>query len=399
MPASRVLITGAGGFLGSRLAHCLSLSSEKHVTGLVHSPAGANAMRLARLPIRIEHGSIRDPETIRALANDVDTIVNCAFGMGKTSVDGTRTLLQEAESAGVENFVHLSSAVVHGHDFEGTLDETASFSPDTEYGEWKVKGEEVIEDYRSRLSFDPTIFRPFIIYGPHSHWILDALSTVKHGAILADGGSGTLNQIYIDNLVHAIQLAIDEPEAAGETFMIADDEAVTWRDFYEEIGRLLGSHPPVKSLTSRQIIRQRKAQLLRDSVLPPLQIPKRIVSSREVRMSVAGALSKTPWAGPALERVPESMRSRIINQLKNGQRPDLFDHDEENVGRQHQSELAYKFPENRLCTMQSTHGQLSTSRAKSILDWEPQITFTKSMALIDDWISYENIFIGEESFA
>lgn len=396
MEPSHVLITGAGGFVGGRLAHSLALGSDKEVTGLLHTPSGANAMRLARLPIDIEQGSVTDAITIREILDDVDTIVNCAFGMGKTSVDGTKILLREAENADVERFVHLSSAVVHGHDFEGTIDETSAFAPDTEYGQWKVRGEQVIERRRSQLSFDPSIFRPLIIYGPHSHWVTDALATVRQGAILADGGNGTLNQIYIDNLIHAIVLAIDEPDAAGETFLIADEDQVTWRQYYDNIGQLVGHHPPIKTMSSQEISRGKAAQLLRDSIVPPARIPKRILASRELRSSIASELSKTPWAEPALGHLPESIRSRIVSQLQNGDHNRLFEEEKNTETEVRPSEPAYAFPEKRMCSMQSTTGKLSTARARAILGWDPAITFSDSMHLLDDWISYENLLTGNE---
>ena len=62
-------------------------------------------------------------------------------------------------------------------------------------------------------------------------------------AYLVDGGRGVCNTVYVDNLLHAIRLALTVPKAAGETLFVGDRERMTWREFYEPIAAALGIDP------------------------------------------------------------------------------------------------------------------------------------------------------------
>jgi nucleoside-diphosphate-sugar epimerase len=85
------------------------------------------------------------------------------------------------------------------------------------------------------------ILRPGIVYGPRSRWIAGFARAVVEGSAYAVAeGRGVCNAIYVDNLAHAIELALRREEAAGETFLVADDDAVTWRMLYEPVCQALG---------------------------------------------------------------------------------------------------------------------------------------------------------------
>lgn len=391
MTVSTVLVTGAGGFVGGRLAHRIALGEPMDPKALVHSPAGAGSMRLARLPIEIETGSIRDADLVADLLADCDGVINCAFGMGSTNVDGTRTLLEEADRAGIESFVHLSSAVVHGHDLTD-VDESAPFEPDTEYGEWKAMAERVIRDFEERSGTDlrPAILRPMIVYGPHGDWVNGAVEELREGAVLADGGRGTLNPIYVDNLVDAILLALTDPAADGQAFLAADDDAVTWQQFYEDVGDIVGDHPPVRSMSRREIRARKAARTVSDSVVPPVRILQRVAASNEVRGAVASELSKTPWAEPAVGKLPDRAREAVVGSLSGADSQAPFETLREDVDTPAESDqdTRYRLPSERFVTMQSTVDTVPNRRLKEVLGWEQQVDYAEAMELVEAWLSY-----------
>lgn len=312
MAISKVFLTGAGGFVGGRTAHRIALGEDLELKALIHTPSGPGAMRLARLPVEIEVGSVLDQEELVDLMEGCDAVINCAFGMGKTSVVGTRNLLEAAQRVGVDSFVHLSSAVVHGHGFDENIDESTPVEPDDEYGEWKAKGERAISAFTEHSTLAPAIIRPLIVYGPHGHWVTQAVTALREGAVLADGGRGTLNPVYVDNLVDAILLAAKDPDAAGEVFMAVDDDNVSWRQFYTDVSRMVGDHPPVKKMSRREIEARKKGRLMKDSVVPPVRAVGQVVTSRELHGTVASELSQTPWAEPMVRTLPERVREPVL---------------------------------------------------------------------------------------
>jgi len=82
------------------------------------------------------------------------------------------------------------------------------------------------------------------VFGPQSRWVIDLANQLTQGtAYLIGSGNGICNTVYIDNLIHALQLAMTVPEADGEAFFVGDQECVTWFDFYRPFAVALGLDP------------------------------------------------------------------------------------------------------------------------------------------------------------
>jgi len=155
------------------------------------------------------------------------------------------------------------------------------------------------------------VLRPGIVYGPRSQWtggVADDL--VTGNAALVEGGYGICNAVYVDNVVHAIRLALDAPSAAadGEAFLIGDRGTITWRDLYRPIADALGialDRLPTPSAASGRS-RVAAAERVRSSatfrrLLPP---PVRAGLKAAYLASRHGAAAQPP-AGPqvTLEQV------------------------------------------------------------------------------------------------
>ena len=85
------------------------------------------------------------------------------------------------------------------------------------------------------------ILRPGIVYGPRASWTAGFADDLLAGrAYLVDGGGGVCNGIYVDNLVHAIHLALTTAGVDREAFLVSDEERYTWADFYRPIAAALG---------------------------------------------------------------------------------------------------------------------------------------------------------------
>lgn len=381
MSEQRILVTGASGFLGGRVVHRLAVLDEFSPIALTHGVSGPGAMRLARLPIDIVQGSICDSETMTDLCQDAEAVVNCAFGMGSTSRAGTETLANAALAGDIERFVHLSSASIHGHDFSGHLDEQAPIEPDTRYSQLKALEESILREFQRETSLEPTILRPFIVFGPDSEWVHQALQDARSRMVIPDGGHGTFNQVYVENLVDAILLALMRPDAPGETYLVSDPERVSWRTFYQDVAALDPSVPTVESMAVPEIRIRKSIQLIRDSVIPPARIPIRLLREPAVQSTVISELANTPWAEPLLKQLPDAVQSLLLERLNGsssgGRTNDHAENGEPTIDR--------SFPSPRFRKMQTSQGTLSTHKIEDELGWEPRFDYETAMTQIRQW--------------
>jgi predicted dehydrogenase/nucleoside-diphosphate-sugar epimerase len=247
----RVLITGASGFIGTRVAEVLCLREGWQVRGLVHRPAGA--ARLSRLPVEMVQGDLRSPADVRRVVAGCDAVVHCAVGteygnrraLRAVTVGGTESLLAAAREAGVSRFVHLSSISIHDPTWPGPIDEATPVSPalGDVYGRTKAEAERAVLA-AARRGLTAVVLRPGCVYGPHGFtFVVNPLRALAEGRLVLEGSADTpANTVYVDNLVAAIVRALDAPaEAArGEVFTVSDGDGCTWGDYYGEFARRLG---------------------------------------------------------------------------------------------------------------------------------------------------------------
>lgn len=251
----RVLVTGATGFIGSRLAEILTLGKGWQVRALVHNPG--NASRLARLPVEMVQGDLGSPQEAQRLVEGCDTVIHCAIGttwgerqkIFAVNVGGTHNLAVAALAQGVNRFVHMSTIAVHGHDVTGTMDETTPLRPPKgdDYSESKVEAEHALLQL-ARNGLPAVILRPACVYGPFSRiFITRPMEALPEGRFhLLGQANGPSNMVYVDNLIEAILRSVEAPEATvkGEIFTITDEDQLSWREFYEYFAQALGYKIP-----------------------------------------------------------------------------------------------------------------------------------------------------------
>src|SRR5215469_2752110 len=115
----RVLVSGAGGFLGGWITESLYLSGRAEVRAGVHR--WESAARIASYPVEIAKCDVLDPATLSEALRGIDAIVHCAISKDyKVSTEGTRNLLEAAGRANIPRFIHVSSVAVYG-DSAGTV--------------------------------------------------------------------------------------------------------------------------------------------------------------------------------------------------------------------------------------------------------------------------------------
>jgi predicted dehydrogenase/nucleoside-diphosphate-sugar epimerase len=383
----RVLLTGATGFIGCRVAEILALRDGWQVRAVVHNPG--NASRLARLPVELIQGDLQDETAVRELVAGCDAVIHCAVGTAwgqrqeifKVTVDGTRKLAEAALAAGVKRFVHLSTISVYGDDgaMTGTIDETTPVKPasGSEYGESKSAAEDAIQDL-VRRGLSAVIFRPARVYGPFSRIFIErALAAIAEGRFQWLGDPHVpADMVYVDNVVHGILLALAAPadRVSGETFTIGDGDPISWYDFYLYFADAMGV-----DLTKVPRMRSQHEQTIPPGLASGI---RSIVASPEFKRLGRKVLDTDPigklprWM---LEKIPAT--ERLLRRA---------------VGAD-DSVLIYKReppPPGDVVVMGSGGALVSIDKLRRVLGFEPPVSRARALELTLAWAQHARIISG-----
>jgi nucleoside-diphosphate-sugar epimerase len=250
--ASRILVTGATGFVGRALVRRLVADGRKVCAAV--RPASAALLS------EVETVTVADigPDTDwRAALAGVDAIVHLAARahvLRDSSADaharyravntlGALRLAEAAAASGIRRFVFLSSVRVHGDRSTGApFDESSPLAAEDPYGRSKADAERGLAALASAGRLAPVILRPPLVYGPEARGNFARLvALVARGVPLPLGAvRNRRSLIFVGNLVDAIVRSLDHPAAAGETFMVGDGEDLSTPDLVRRIGRALG---------------------------------------------------------------------------------------------------------------------------------------------------------------
>jgi nucleoside-diphosphate-sugar epimerase len=252
---SSILLTGASGFIGGRLA--ARLVDEGHaVRCLVRASSDTAALEALGPGIELVVGDLTDRTGLeRAVAGRELVIHSAAMVSDWGTVEEIRAvnarasaeLATVAAAGGVRRFVHVSTTDVYGNPGGRGVDET--FVPvgfANWYSETKREAEAALTRISAETGMELVILRPATVYGPGSRDVVGELMTAVRGGYLPliGGGRAIAGLVYVDNVVDAVLLALSRPEAAGETFNVTDELSVTWRQFLADLARGMGYRSP-----------------------------------------------------------------------------------------------------------------------------------------------------------
>jgi nucleoside-diphosphate-sugar epimerase len=239
-----VLITGATGLVGSHAAE-LFASEGWRVRALVR--ATSDRSFLNGLECEFRTGDIEDRNSLSGAAEGCDVVLHAAARLGSSmswnesqaaNEDGTRNIVEESVRAGVSRFVHVSTVAVYGHPASHStypITEEApvdlAVPPASYYERSKRLAELVVRGVPAEV-MRWAIVRPAVIVGERDRLFTHRLVAAarRKWMLLPDGGRHELPVVYAGNVALACLLAATRPEAAGETYNVADDGPLTLRD-------------------------------------------------------------------------------------------------------------------------------------------------------------------------
>jgi 2-alkyl-3-oxoalkanoate reductase len=234
----RVLVTGATGFLGRRLAAAL-LKRGDNVRILVRNPVADDAVIEGA---EVWRGDLRDPATVIAACGSMEVVqhagaLSSPWGPKSefyaTNVGGTQAVIEGCQRHGVRRLIYVSSpSVVFDGQDQHNLTEAAPY-PVTSvsvYSQTKKLGEDLVKAASSDL--ETVILRPKAMFGPGDRALLPRLlTTARTGRLPMIGdGRNLVDLTYVENVVEAMRLAMTAESAIGKTYHITNDEhPLLWR--------------------------------------------------------------------------------------------------------------------------------------------------------------------------
>jgi nucleoside-diphosphate-sugar epimerase len=244
---ARILVTGAGGFIGKRVFAGLLEHGFTNIRCLARPPANPVQMhKLLGVPledtrVQLFEGNLLSRKDCIRISKDVQIIYHLAAGRGEksypdaylNSVVTTRNLLDACLEHGcLKRFVNVSSFAVYTNRQKPQgrmLDETCPVEQrpalrGDPYCFAKVKQEEMVREYSRRRNVPYVSVRPGVVYGPGNEQIHGRVGIGTFGIFLHLGGSNKLPLTYVENCAEAIVLAGVTSGIEGEVFNVVDDD-------------------------------------------------------------------------------------------------------------------------------------------------------------------------------
>jgi nucleoside-diphosphate-sugar epimerase len=249
----RILITGANGFIGSRVVEILLRYGFRRLTCFVRPTSNLSSLNKIvesydNVKLDIIKGNLQSVDDCKKASVGASVIYHLAAGRGEksypdafmNSVVTTRNLLDAAiKHKSLKRFLNVSSFAVYSTSkikSGGVLDETCALEEQPEargeaYCYAKVRQDELVMEYGKKYNIPYVIVRPGVVYGPGNKGITGRVGIGTFGIFLHLGGSNLIPLTYVENCAKAMVLAGITKGVDGEVFNIVDDDLPTSKKF------------------------------------------------------------------------------------------------------------------------------------------------------------------------
>jgi nucleoside-diphosphate-sugar epimerase len=246
------VLTGANGFLGTRVANLIDWQGNLNLTRIVRKAVleiGGREVVIDNLDARTDwFVALESQEVVIHAAARAhimkDEALNPLAEYRKVNVEGTLNLARQAATAGVKRFIFISSIKVNGEQtplgqpflsHDGPL-------PEDFYGISKHEAEQGLRELAAETGMEVVIIRPPLVYGPGVKGnFASMIKLVGKGLPLPLGAvHNKRSLVALDNLVDLIITCIDHPGAANETFLVSDGEDLSTTQLLQDVAEAMG---------------------------------------------------------------------------------------------------------------------------------------------------------------
>ena len=267
----RVVVTGAGGFIGSHLVECL-LERGAEVTAFVRYNSRTDPGLIGRLPsdlpnVRIVHGDITEAETVRDLIRGAEVVFHLAALVGipysyvhpnevvAVNTTGTLNVLVAAREAGVERVVIASTSEVYGTARRVPIDEQHPKQPQSPYSASKIAADAIALSFHHAFELPVAIARPFNTYGPRQsdRAIIPTIisQALVRGEVEIGNTAPTRDFTFVLDTVAGFVRLAESPAAIGQEINLGSGREISVGDLARRITDRLGIELHLASHDSR----------------------------------------------------------------------------------------------------------------------------------------------------
>ena len=280
----KVLVTGAGGFIGSHLVERLAAEGAQ-VRAFVryNSRADVGLLKLASPEIRsqleIIGGDLRDEHAMRKAVEGCQVVLHLGalisipysyyhpVEVAQTNVIGTLNVLNACREAGVERLVHTSTSEVYGTALYVPIDEKHPLQPQSPYSASKIGADAIAMSYYHSFHLPVTIARPFNTYGPRQSaraiipTIIGQIASGKKKIHIGDTRP-TRDFNYVTDTCRGMVALAKCDKATGEVVNIGSNTEISIHDLFETIKKLMRADE-VACIEDPQRIRPARSEVFR----------------------------------------------------------------------------------------------------------------------------------------
>jgi 2-alkyl-3-oxoalkanoate reductase len=237
-----IVLTGASGFLGKRLA-ALLCEQGLRIRAIYRRPEPPPELAvLAARGVELIRADLDNAEGVKAALTGARAVIHAAAlardwgpasAFKASNIEATIRLLNEARTAGVQEFVFVSSISVQGFGrHKGSTEEGPYYPLNHPYPSSKLEAEQAVLAANGP-GFSTCSLRLGYVFGPgdttSSYRMFEAASRGAFGWI--GSGNNHTSMVYVDDAAQALASALNEPKAAGQAINVIGDETMSWRDF------------------------------------------------------------------------------------------------------------------------------------------------------------------------
>lgn len=353
----KIAITGASGFIGSRLVENLVLNHKAEVIPIVR---GYSSLAVAsRFNLQSKVCDILDQESLAKAFSGCDAVIHAALGNAKQIIEMAENIYWAAEKAHVKRISVLSTASIYGFiPKDGTNEDSPVCSEhNSDYIDAKIRADRVFRKLGRRGNVEIVYLLPSIVYGPRSRFITGLVDQLlAKTAFLVNGGEGVFNGLYVDNLIDSILLSLENPDVNGKAFLLNDAENITWHHLYETIANTIGiDFNTIHNIEPTEFRNTAQEKIAAIIAKPVIQKILPFIPGRAKRLTKAMIAAWDPIPLPNAWALPNNHQPHINQEL---------------------------------CELQQCNWKFPDFKARDVLKYAPSISFEEGMRRTLAWVDF-----------
>lgn len=278
----KVVVTGAGGFIGSHLSEELTRRGAD-VTAMVHYNALGSWGNLAfadpqlRNQMKVVAGDIQDSEFVLKALEGADVVFHLAALIAipfsymaprsyiRTNMEGTLNVLESVRKGMAGRMVHTSTSEVYGTALREPIDEEHPLQGQSPYSATKIAADKLAESYWRSFNTDVVTVRPFNTFGPRQSARAFIPTIITQALTRPEIELGALDpqrdMTFVDDTVSGFIAAAANDGLAGETINLGTGQTASVGDFAKRIISIMNVDKPV--VLDPRRVRPAKSEVLK----------------------------------------------------------------------------------------------------------------------------------------